>query len=287
MRWAFRALYFRRLLEEAERVITPSRYVGSYFEQFGVDAGRLHLLPYGIPYDAVERLARNPPPSRTRHSLNLAFFGSVVQHKGVHVIIEALATAAMESVNFTVFGPIPSYERQYVQNIRDRAASIRGLKLRMYGSYEPDELGCLYQDIDCIIVPSQWQEAFGLVVLEAFVSGVPVVASRVGGLPELVEEERNGLLFQHDHPEQLAAILRRLAADDLLLQRLQEGARLTPVRTMAEHAEEVRSVYQQAVADFANNGEPKWGAAQELDLIYSTLVDLGASRTDEASAPAP
>jgi glycosyltransferase involved in cell wall biosynthesis len=278
LRWGFRTVYFRRVLGTADRVITPSRYLSNYFEQFGVEPDCLHLLPHGIPYDQADRLGDDPPTPRERGCLNLAFFGSVVPHKGIHIIIDALAVAGLKAVTLTLFGPVPSYEHKYVQTLRERAAAISGLRLRIYGAYQQDQLHCLHQDIDCVIVPSQWQEIFGLVVLEAFVAGVPVIASRLGALPELVTEGTNGFTFTHDRPDELAALLQRLVAEEDLLRRLRSGARQTPLRTISQHTADVQAVYRLAVEDFSRRGRPKRAVSEELGFVHASLVNLGTSQ---------
>ncbi len=73
------------------------------------------------------------------------------------------------------------------------------------------------QAADCFVLPSRWQEAAGLVVLEAQASGLPVVASRIGGIPEYVDDDHTGYLFAPDDAVGLAAYLRQLCGDDALI----------------------------------------------------------------------
>jgi glycosyltransferase involved in cell wall biosynthesis len=275
LRWGLRAAYFRRLLGTAERVISPSRYMGSFFERFGVDPGRLHIFPNGIPFDPAEGANPDRPTPVQKGALDLVFFGTVVPHKGPHVILEALRIARLGSVTLTLLGQVPSQHRVYGQDLREQAAHIPGLKFRMYGTYQPHELRCLLQEMDCAIVPSQWPETFGLVTQEALVRGIPLLASRLGGLPEIVAEGENGFTFEYNRPEELAAILRRLAEDDDLVRRLRAGARRSPVLTMAQHTGAVRTVYQSALEDFAGHGRADEGAAEELAFLHAALLNLG------------
>ena len=68
-------------------------------------------------------------------------------------------------------------------------------------------------DLVLLVVPSQWQERFGLVVREAMNAGVPVVASAVGGIPEIVQHGRNGFLFEPTDGTALRSHVSRLACD--------------------------------------------------------------------------
>jgi glycosyltransferase involved in cell wall biosynthesis len=81
-----------------------------------------------------------------------------------------------------------------------------------------------------VVVPSTWQEPFGLVALEAMSAQACVVASAVGGLPELVAHERTGLLVPADDVAALADAMARLLADPALRQRLGRAARAEVVR---------------------------------------------------------
>ena len=279
-----RALCFRRLLDLPQYVLCPSPYVASYFSRYGVDAARLRVVPNGIWVPRLDPGASPPLTPRQRGQLNLAFFGSVVPHKGVHVILEALAEPAFAvggrtEVRLDAHGPIA--DGRYATELRRRAAEIPGLRLELHGGYEPAQVADLLKDVDCLIAPSQWPETFLLVAREALVRGVPVVVSRLGAMPDAVTEGVNGFTFEHDKPAQLAAILRRLATDEPLLRALRDGARGTHVPDVAEHADAVRAIYKQAIRDLA---KPQPGAAaarraavSELGFLQSALAGAEAA----------
>ena len=74
----------------------------------------------------------------------------------------------------------------------------------------PKEVVALYEQADIVVIPSVWEEPFGLVAVEAMAAGRPVVASRVGGLQHIVREEETGLLFEAESSAELAFLLERL-----------------------------------------------------------------------------
>jgi glycosyltransferase involved in cell wall biosynthesis len=84
------------------------------------------------------------------------------------------------------------------------------------------------QAADCLVCPSVWQEAAGLVILEALASGLPVLGSAIGGIPEYVEDGKNGFLFPAGDRAALVDRVRRLIGDPDML-----GAMRTRARTMA------------------------------------------------------
>ncbi len=85
---------------------------------------------------------------------------------------------------------------------------------RTTGWLSPSEIEAFYQSADIVVVPSRW-EGFGLIAVEAMRAGLPVIASRVGGLPEIVEDGVTGLLIP---PEDTAALVNALR--DLSYERL-------------------------------------------------------------------
>src|SRR5262249_54634537 len=175
-------------------------------------------------------------------ALNLVYWGTVVPHKGPHLILDALREANGLPVNLLIIGQIPAggTVRQYLENLRQKAAAIPNLTLRVYGPFQRDELPVLLTDMDCVIVPSLVAEAGPLVPREALALGIPVVVSQRGALPEVVLPGENGFTFDPSRPHELRRILQRLATEEGLLPRLREGARRTHVLTVAEHTQALR-----------------------------------------------
>jgi glycosyltransferase involved in cell wall biosynthesis len=276
-----RAMYFRRLLDLPQFVLCPSRYVADYFERYGADPARLRVVPNGIWVPPVAPGEPPPPTPRRRGRLNLGFFGSVVPHKGVHVIVKALAEARLGQaagvdVCLDVHGPIG--DGQYAAELKARAAEVPRLRLELHGPYEPGRLPDLLRDVDCVVAPSQWPETFLLVAREALARGVPIAVSRLGAMPDAVAEGVNGFTFEHNCPDQLAAVLRRLVDDESLVRRLREGARASYVPGLDEHAGVIRGLYEQAVRDLARvSADPPRAGADELGFLHSALAGAEAA----------
>jgi len=102
---------------------------------------------------------------------------------------------------------------------------IAGGKIRLTGWLGRDALAAHYAAADIAVVPSVCHESFGIVAVEAMAAGVPVVASRVGGLQEIVVHGRTGLLFERGNAADLAAALRVLLRDPALRKKLGQAGR--------------------------------------------------------------
>lgn len=272
-RWGDRTTYFRRLLSLANRVICPSKYVVDFFEKFGVDADRIRNVPNGVTIPAAgEELFPRPTP-KSRGVFNIAFAGSVVVHKGAHLIVEACRLAKLGRVNLAIFGTAP--DAAYLNRLREDAAAVPGLELKIYGSYEPQQLPILLADVDVAITPSTWPETFAIVVREALTRNIPVIVSQRGGLPEAVNYGENGFTFNPDQPGELAALLQRFVKEDDLLPRLRIGAASSKVLSAAGHAAAVRAVYDEAIDDLLHHKTFARGDSEELNFLHTALLEQG------------
>jgi glycosyltransferase involved in cell wall biosynthesis len=145
------------------------------------------------------------------------FVALVVAHlipwKGVDVALRAMAAASC-SAKIWIVGNGPELEKLRV------LANELGLGSRACFVGEQRDASLYLKGADCLICPSLWQEAMGFVNLEAMAGGLPVVASRIGGIPEFVANETTGLLVDPGSVEQTAIALRRLMDSPDLCQRL-------------------------------------------------------------------
>ncbi|MGH2894860.1 MAG: glycosyltransferase, partial [Solirubrobacteraceae bacterium] len=240
-RWALRTHMFRRALDQADALVTPSRFSESYFRQaFGPILPPLHVLGNGVDLAPVD-----PPPRDRSGALHVGYVGAVVAHKGVHVLVDALRTAQLENAKLSLFGVAVE---PYVSELLSDAEDIKKLQLRTFGSFEPALLPGLLSDVDVVVVPSIWPETYSIVIREAFACGIPVVVSRIGALPEGIRDGENGLLFEPGSAVGLAAILRMLDGDRSRLDELRNGIQTTDWMTTRERTDTLRALLSDVVA---------------------------------------
>jgi glycosyltransferase involved in cell wall biosynthesis len=187
------ALWQRRLAEQADAVIVPSAFARERLRALGapLDWARVHVLP--PPVHAAASASRAPAGGYALVVSRLA------PEKGVDVAIDACRAAG---ISLVVAGDGP--ERAALQ------ARAGDTDVRFAGHVDDTELAALRAGAAVALVPSRSAETFGLAAAEAMAAGVPVVASRVGALPELVEE--HGLVPAGD-ARALAHAIERLAGD--------------------------------------------------------------------------
>jgi hypothetical protein len=179
--------------------------------------GRTTVLYNGFTFGPVTRLRPR------EESLRLVFVGRLNARKGPDLAIDAVAHLVGGGCDVTlkiVGDAFRGYE-WYADELRRRAAD-QGVADRVELVGFATDVTAHYADADVVLVPSR-VEPFGNVAVEALAVGRPVVAARVGGLPEIVTDGETGLLFTAGSATELAACVRRLAGDPLLAGRLAEA----------------------------------------------------------------
>ncbi len=131
------------------------------------------------------------------------------------------------------------------QKVRDiLAPAIARNRAFMLGIVPPLDLDAYYAASDVFVLPSMFQETFGLVLLEAFSAGLPVIAFRSGGIPELVENRENGILVAQGDEGALYESMRELVLDRELRARLGAAAESVPPRFTWDNAvNRIEAVY--------------------------------------------
>jgi spore coat protein SA len=194
----------------------------------GVDAGT--FFP---PWDYPDRLQKLRQPYRLADEPTVLFVGKLRESKGVHILLAAmeqvwprLPQAVLVLVGGTEFGRGRT-ERQtpFFQDLQKSLAGAGG-RVVLTGFIPPERIPEAYLLGDIFVGPSQIEEGLGMVFLEAAAAGLPSIATRRGGIPEIVQEDLNGLLLQqHDDPRELAGKIIHLLEDRDLRLRLGRQAR--------------------------------------------------------------
>jgi glycosyltransferase involved in cell wall biosynthesis len=268
-RWQLRTAFFRGLLGAVDRVLCPSQTVAAYFREFAPGV-TIDVAPLGIGIDA-KPLANNQENEGT---LRLAYFGSVVPHKGVHTIIDAVRVAALGcNVRLNIFGRV--YDPGYREQLTAAAKEVPRLDVNIRGEYSDEELPRLLAQTDLVVVPSQVPEVYPLVPREALAHGVPVLAGDLGGLGESVVDSENGLVFESLQPRGLAERLRELWEDPDLVQRLKAGARQTAVPTAAEHVTYLREIYERVTRSSLRRSRSKRTLIAMVEQQHEDLIANG------------
>jgi glycosyltransferase involved in cell wall biosynthesis len=225
-----RVLHHRALAEEvtartfaaATSLLAVSQGVATYLDRFASTAGRVHVVGNGVD----PRRFDVPPTRATGDEITIGFVGTLKPWHGLDALVDAFASlaATIPRARLLVVGDGP--ERSALE---DRAATIGvAPRITWTGAVAPEEVPSILAAVDVGVAP--YPRLFGfyfspLKVLEYMAAGLPVVASRSGSLPDLVEHGVHGLLYEPSDVNGLAAAIARLAAEPALRRRLGAMAR--------------------------------------------------------------
>jgi glycosyltransferase involved in cell wall biosynthesis len=245
------------LLHLADLVVGVSRQVTDDFVADGMASEHLKVIYNGIDFDRI-------PPAGTdlrarlgipRAALVIATLGSLIERKGHDLLLRAFAALPpMTPAAHLVLGS-DGDQRQALQAL----ARELGIADRTHFLGYTDDLVAVYEAADIFALATR-ADAFGLVLAEAGHFGLPVVSTRVGGVPEVIEDGKTGLLVPPEDVPALAAELGRLAGDPELRRRLgaQARARVDTLFTARRMAAEFTATYEALAA----SRPPRWAAGR-------------------------
>jgi glycosyltransferase involved in cell wall biosynthesis len=198
-RWVF-SLLQRRL----SSFVAVSKAVAHSLEKIGIPQDKIHIVYNGIIDPAPRGATHNNDQAGSR----IGIVGQIGRWKGHDDLLEAFAQVAetYSGAELHIFGNgAEIYERE----LRGRARLL-GIENQIFWHGFVADRTQVFRAIDVCVVPSRFEEPFGLVAVEAGFFGLPVVAARCGGLSEIVEDGRNGFLVAPGQPGEIANRLRAL-----------------------------------------------------------------------------
>ncbi len=172
-------------------LIAVSQAVKNDYVRAGYPAENIKVI-----HNWIDEAIIKPQPRETLHSpLRLLFIGRISPEKGVHIAINAVAVLKEQgAIDFQldIYGDGDTAYQAKLQQLIDTHDLPAQVKLQ--GKRPRSEIMKLYADYDILLMPAVWDEPLPITLLEALSVGMLVVASRVGGIPEVIEDGQNGLL---------------------------------------------------------------------------------------------
>lgn len=233
LRGALMDTFKRRVLHQADAVTVNSCFTEAAVRQLAPETRGLHRIPMGVAIrlpDAAVHARASELRRRYRKGQGplLVFVGRLIEEKGPEDLIRAIDFLgnALPDVTALIVGDGP--ERRALEDLV--AQLLLTGRIEFPGWIDPSELGAWLAAADCFVGPSRRApnggvEAQGLTFIEAMAAGTPVIATRLGGIPDAVIHETTGLLVDERAPEQIAAAVQRLVADPRFAVTLAEQGR--------------------------------------------------------------
>lgn len=188
----------KEIIKKADAILCNSEFIRNEYKSiFPDESHRFHTIYLGADLD------RFRPPSlgekreerkkyKVHDSFNVLNAGRIIPGKGVHLLVKAVGTLKNKYPYIKLILVGPCFNTKY-RTLLENEGKKAGIEIRFIGSVEPSEMHRTYWLGDCFVLPTQFLEAFGLVNIEAMASGLPVIASNRGGIPEILDSS-NGIL---------------------------------------------------------------------------------------------
>jgi len=203
-------------------IIVVSNAVKQRYVEAGFPEDNISIIP---PRGISLELACNKGKKAlniVRKQLKLLYVGRITEEKGIHIAIESVGylinILGTRELTLNIIG---SGDREYIKKLNKL---IKNLKLNEYirfkGQIHYKLIIKEYDNNDVLLVPSVREEAFGLIILEAMSRGIPVIASNIGGIPEIIEDGRTGILVPPRNPIKMAKAIKKLIEDPSLYEQI-------------------------------------------------------------------
>lgn len=226
-----------------DRIVTCSEFMArATREHFPEFAHKIEAIPNSIPNMATQH--------NVARSEDILFVGRLSPEKGVHVLIEAFVAIARRhpKATLTLVGPsavpgpivfethfddpvfaealkfVESRSTAYTAHLRNLVPDHLSERVHFHSEIPNERVGQMIKDAGVLVLPSIWQEPFGLPALEASVAGIPAVVTRSGALPEIIEDGVTGLVVSRNDVEGLADGISRILAEPDLAERMGQAA---------------------------------------------------------------
>lgn len=209
------------LIRHADTLICNSRFTRDSIFSRGKSIPEVVIAPPGLEVSASA--VDSQKGRATSETLRLLYIGECSRVKGLIYLVRAISRLKRLNLHLDVVGgnqQEPEYESMVRQFVKESALEDR---VAFHGYLDRVSLNTMYAGSDLCVVPSL-AEGYGMVAAEALAFGLPVLASRVGALTELVIDSDNGLLVSSADDSALASAIERLASDRTLLERLSAHA---------------------------------------------------------------
>jgi len=225
----------RYALESADAVVCPCQFTIALHHANGFETESWHHVPWRVDYQLFPERLESPRGER----LVVGFAGTLLRHKGAHVLVDAVASRPELPVELRLWGE-SFHEDDYERELRALAADDP--RISFLGRYDHAGFRELLAELDVLVIPSLWHENLPTTGLNAVAAGVPLIVSDVGCLTELVADHACGLTFPVGDAETLGALLESLAREPDQLRIIR--AEMSDPTSLEEEAWRVEGIYE-------------------------------------------
>lgn len=197
-------------VKECDHIFSLTKKMYDFATNEGIDKSRIHLMPNGIDTSKIKPKYKDQDENKTIPVIGT--MGRFVHKKGFDIFLESLSSLKEEGLQFRAIIGGMGEEEDYLKSI----VAKHGLEHYVEFTGWVKEKSEFFSKIDIFVLPSR-EEPFGIILLEAMASNVPIIATRCNGPSEIIEDGEDGILIDIDSSEQLADAIAVLSNDDKLM----------------------------------------------------------------------
>lgn len=232
----------RDTLALPDALVAPSARAIPPFVPFGVDPEKVRVIENGVDTEALRRIPL--PTFEPDRPIRIGFLGTLIPSKGLDVLVRAVQALPRGRAELRIHGNVVPYHGDTGFLTRAFQTLTPDDRVQYHGPYRTDDLPRILGEIDVLVAPALWHEAFGLTVREALAAGRPTVVTRMGGLQDALVDGVHGRIVPPGDAAALADALDRLTADRAALRTMAAACRAdAPVRGFAEMAGDMAKLY--------------------------------------------
>lgn len=197
----FYRFFYRKFSFKADVVTAPSKFtLNKYLENGYFKNSRKYAVYNAIDFKMKEveklyELRKNTIESK--QEIHYVYIGGIEEHKGIQWLLDSFMSVRKENIRLDIAGKGLLEKIVYKSMEKDK-------RIKFFGFLNEQELRELLMNCDVLIIPSIWEEPFGRVVLDAYIKCMPVIGSKIGGITELIKNNKTGILVETNNQNELS-----------------------------------------------------------------------------------
>lgn len=247
-------LAWKKYIDKVDLILANSHFTRNTYIKNGFSSEKIIVNYPGINTERVGKI---------RHSesdiLRFGFLGTVIKAKGIEVLIDAF-NKLDKPASLEIWGRVNSYKLDLLKKIKNPYIEIKG-------QYTPENIKDVLSGLDIVVIPSIWPEAWSIVKTEALITGLGVLASSIGSLPEGIKDNK-AVLFKPNNVASLLRAVKSVMADKDFWK--DKKSNKYNVKTIEEDARKIEYIYNQLVSKYT--GYPITKLPKRKKYIVNTKI---------------
>lgn len=230
--------YFKQIAKYVDLFIAPSMFIKALHVKYGIKESKIIYSDYGMNTSIFKKAVSK----KVSLPLKLGFLGDCSYSKGLRVLLDAIKNLKdNEKVEVMLYGNIsPRWVNKYYPEL------FKNKIIKINGYIVDHQKESVFNKMHLLVVPSVWYENSPLVIHEAFLTGTPVLTGNVGGMKDLIEENKSGITFEIGNSTDLANKIDFLLDNPVIVEEMSEYISENKlVKSISENVDELNSIYKE------------------------------------------